>query len=149
MVKTSGEFIVSPTEAPPGPTAVVEATDDVAPTPTATAAATPTPEPLFPAPGLVGPGDGSNFKPSDDILLIWGTPTPLSEDEWYEVQLWREGDVPYTVAQRTKGGFYTGTWSLRTVRSRYPSNHFLTIFLQGSNLAMLHFMMYAILLIAV
>ena len=34
-------------------------------------------------------------------------------------------------------------------RSRYPSNHFLTIFLQGSNLAMLQFMMYAIFPIAV
>jgi hypothetical protein len=112
-----GELIVSPTEAPVGPTAVVVATGDLAPTPTATAAATPTPEPLFPAPGLAGPGDGSNFKPSDDILLIWGTPTPLAEDEWYEVQLWREGDVPYTVAQRTK----EGTWKVE--RKYYPGRY--------------------------
>jgi len=34
-------------------------------------------------------------------------------------------------------------------RSLCPSNHFLTIFLQGSNLAMLQFMMYAIFPIAV
>ena len=109
---------VSPTETPVGPTAVVVATDDLTPTPTATAAATPTPEPLFPAPGLSGPGDGSNFKPSDDILLMWDTPpTPLSEDEWYEVQLWREGDVPYTVAQRTK----EGTWKVE--RTYYPGRY--------------------------
>ena len=113
-----GELIISPAEAPVGPTAVVVATDDLTPTPTATAAATPTPEPLFPAPGLVGPGDGSNFKPSDDILLIWDTPpTPLAEDEWYEVQLWREGDVPYTVAQRTR----EGTWKVE--RKYYPGRY--------------------------
>jgi hypothetical protein len=114
---TSEGLIVPPTETPVEPTVVVVATDDLAPTPTATAAATPTPEPLFPAPGLVGPGDRSNFKPSDDILLIWDTPTPLSEDEWYEVQLWREGDVPYTVAQRTK----EGTWKVE--RKYYPGRY--------------------------
>jgi hypothetical protein len=115
QVSTDG---VSPTEAPVGPTAVVVATDDLTPTPTAIAAATPTPEPLFPAPGLIGPSNGDNFKPSDDILLIWGTPpTPLSEDEWYEVQLWREGDVPYTVAQRTK----EGTWKVE--RTYYPGRY--------------------------
>jgi hypothetical protein len=127
VVKTSGELIVSPTEAPPGPTVVVVATDDLTPTPTATAAATPTPEPLSPAPGLIGPGDGSNFKPSDDILLIWDTPTPLSEDEWYEVQLWRVGDVPYTVVQRTKEGiwkverkYYPGRYQWRILIVRGP-----------------------------
>jgi hypothetical protein len=114
---TSEGLIVPPTETPVEPTVVVVATDNLAPTPTATAAATPTPEPLFPAPGLVGPGDGSNFKPSDDILLIWDTPTSLSEDEWYEVQLWREGDVPYTVAQRTK----EGTWKVE--RDYYPGRY--------------------------
>jgi hypothetical protein len=113
---TSEGLIVPPTETPVEPTVVVVATDNLAPTPTATAAATPTPEPL-PAPGLVGPGDGSNFKPSDDILLIWDTPTSLSEDEWYEVQLWREGDVPYTVAQRTK----EGTWKVE--RDYYPGRY--------------------------
>jgi hypothetical protein len=124
---TSEGLIVSPTETPVGPTAVVVATDDLAPTPTATAAATPTPEPLFPAPGLVGPGDGSNFKPSDDILLIWDTRTPLSEDEWYEVQLWREGDVPYTVVDWVKeetwkvgSGYYPGRyqWRILIVRGQ-------------------------------
>jgi len=115
---TFEELIIYPTETPVGPTTVVVATDDLTPTPTATAAATPTPEPPFPAPGLVGPGDGSNFKPSDDILLIWDTPpTPLSEDEWYEVQLWREGDVPYTVAQRTK----EETWKVE--RKYYPGRY--------------------------
>jgi len=49
--------------------------------------------------------------------LIWDTPTPLSEDEWYEVQLWREGDVPYTVAQRTK----EGTWKVE--RKYYPGRY--------------------------
>jgi hypothetical protein len=115
-VKVNYEGLI-PTETPVEPTAVVVATDDLTPTPTVTAAATPTPEPLFPAPGLVGPEDGSNFKPSDDILLIWDTSTPLSEDEWYEIQLWREGDVPYTVAQRTK----EGTWKVE--RDYYPGRY--------------------------
>ena len=49
--------------------------------------------------------------------MIWDTPTPLSEDEWYEVQLWREGDVPYTVAQRTK----EGAWKVE--RTYYPGRY--------------------------
>jgi hypothetical protein len=123
---TSEGLMVSPTETPVGSTAVVVATDDLAPTTTATTAATPTPEPLFPAPGLVGPGDGSNFKPSDDILLIWDTPTPLSEDEWYEVQLWREGDPPDVVQWVQEGTwkvepkYYPGRyqWRIRIVRGQ-------------------------------
>jgi hypothetical protein len=122
------EWIVSPTETPVGTPEVVVATDDLAPTPTATAAATPTPEPL-PAPGLVGPWDGSNFKPSDDILLIWDTPTSLSEDEWYEVQLWREGDVPYTVVDRVQeetwkvgSGYYPGRYQWRIQEGKKERN---------------------------
>jgi len=98
-----GKLIVSSNEPPVGPTVVVVATDDLTPTPTATATATATSEYLlYPAPGLQGPGDGDHFEPNDDILLMWDTPIPLAEDEWYEVQLWREVDVPYTVVQRVK-----------------------------------------------
>jgi len=86
------------------------------PSPTATATATVVPY-LYPAPGLVGPADGSNFKGDETILLIWDTPTPLSEDEWYEVQLWREGEPP-EVVQWVK----EGTWK---VESRYYSGRYL------------------------
>jgi hypothetical protein len=122
-------FTCCPSSTPSSPTPIAEAatlqpstvppepTDTPQPTPTATAIAL-SPDDLYPAPALVGPGDGSNFKPNDDILLIWDTPpTPLSEDEWYEVQLWRVGDVPYTVAQRTK----EGTWKVE--REYYPGRY--------------------------
>jgi hypothetical protein len=113
-----GEFIVPPTETPVGPTAVVWATDDLVPTPTVAATATATPEYLlYPAPGLAGPADGDNFKPNDDILLIWDTSTLLSEDEWYEIQLWKEGDVPYMVVQWTK----ERTWKLEP--QYYPGRY--------------------------
>jgi hypothetical protein len=110
------------TLAPPGVPAppaelVSTITPDLSrPSPTATATATVVPY-LYPAPGLHGPGDGSDFKPSDDILLMWDTPIPLAEDEWYEVQLWKEGDVPYTVAQQTK----EGTWKVE--RKYYPGRY--------------------------
>jgi hypothetical protein len=133
---------IGPTDRPVPPTAYPTSTPYPTHTPMPTyAPCPPPPTPLLPpspaaatltvapylylAPGLIGPRDGSNFKPNDDILLIWDTPTPLAEDEWYEVQLWREGDVPYTVAQRTKEGtwkvepkYYPGRyqWRIRIVR---------------------------------
>jgi mannose-6-phosphate isomerase-like protein (cupin superfamily) len=93
--------------------------------PTATAAAIVAPK--YPAPGLAGPADGSEFKDDETVLLLWDTPTLLAEDEWYEVQLWREGDVPYTVVQRTREGtwkvepkYYPGRyqWCILIVRSQ-------------------------------
>jgi len=127
-------LIVSPTAAPVEPTAVAEATTDLVPTitpalihPSPTAAATLTVAPQeHPPPGLVGPADGDDFKPNDEILLMWDT-TTLAEDEWYEVQLWREGDVPYTVVDRVKEGtwkveprYYPGRyqWRILVVRGR-------------------------------
>jgi hypothetical protein len=114
-----GELTVSQSVASVEPTATAvgpEITPSVTrPSPTATAAATVAPK--YPAPGLVGPDDGSNFKGDETILLIWNNPTPLSEDEWYEVQLWREGDVPYTVVQRAR----EGTWKVE--RQYYPGRY--------------------------
>jgi hypothetical protein len=126
-----GELIVSQIGAPVGPTVVAVATADLTPTstpdlihpsPTATATLTVAPDYLYPAPGLHGPGDGDDFKPNDDILLIWDTPTPLAEDAWYEVQLWREGNVPYTVVDRVKekawkvkSEYYPGRYQWRIV----------------------------------
>jgi len=121
-------FTCCPSSTPSSPTPIAEAatlqpsavppepTDTTRPTPTATAIAS-SPDYPYPVPGLTGPADGSNFKPNDDILLIWDTSTPLSEDEWYEVQLWREGDVPYTVVQRVK----EGTWKVE--RKYYPGRY--------------------------
>jgi hypothetical protein len=110
------------------PTTTAMPTTDLTPTmtpdlihPSPTATATPTVAPKYPAPGLVGPANGDNFKPNDDILLMWDTP-PLSENEWYEVQLWREGNVPYTVVDRVKeetwrvgSGYYPGHYQWRIV----------------------------------
>ena len=128
-----GELIVSQIGAPVGPTAVAVATGDLVSTitpdlihPSLTATATPTVAPKYPAPGLQGPGDGDDFKPNHDILLMWDTPTPLSEDEWYEVQLWKEGEPP-KVVQWVKEGtwkveprYYPGRyqWRIRIVRGQ-------------------------------
>jgi hypothetical protein len=93
------------------PTAVAVTTADLTPTitpdlshlsPTVTATVTVAPNYLYPAPGLVGPESGSHFEGTETILLIWDTPTSLSEDEWYEVQLWRERDVPYRIVGLVK-----------------------------------------------
>jgi hypothetical protein len=119
------------TAAPGGELALVEPTMTAVPTadltpkitpdlthPSPTIVATPTVAPQkYPAPGLSGPDDGSEFKGDETILLIWNTPTPLSQDEWYEVQLWREVDVPYTVVQWVK----EGTWQVE--RKYYPGRY--------------------------
>jgi hypothetical protein len=62
--------------------------------------------------------------------LIWDTPTPLSADEWYEVQLWEEGEVPYTVVQRVKEGawkvdpkYYPGRYQWRILIVRGQEDH--------------------------
>jgi len=106
-------LIVSQTGATAGLTATATptATHLSQPSPTVTAMSTPL-DFLYPAPGLIGPPDRSDFKPDETILLIWATPAPLSGNEWYEVQLRRDGDVSYTVVRRVK----EGTWK---VESRY------------------------------
>ena len=127
-----GELTVSQSGPPVEPTitAVVSATTPSATRPSPTATATATLPPKYPAPGLVGPADGSEFKGEETILLIWGTPTPLSEDEWYEVQLWGEGEVPYTVVQRTTEGtwkvepkYYPGRYQWRILIVRGQEGH--------------------------
>ncbi|NIO07004.1 MAG: hypothetical protein GTO40_03045, partial [Deltaproteobacteria bacterium] len=76
--------------------------DLVRPFPTATATPTVAPQ-KYPPPGLIGPDDGSEFKGDETILLIWDTPTPLSQDEWYEVQLRKEKEL-FEVVQWVKEG---------------------------------------------
>jgi hypothetical protein len=113
----NGKLIVSSTGPSVEPTVVVLATDDLTPTPTATPIATATSEYLlYPAPGLQGPGDGDDFEPNDDILLMWDTSTSLAEDAWYEVQLWREGEPP-DVVQWVK----EGTWKVEP--EYYPGRY--------------------------
>jgi hypothetical protein len=135
-----GELIVSQTGATAGPTATATPTVNLVPTasptgltppsPTATVTSTPTPEFLYSAPRLRGPADGSDFEGDETILLIWDTPTPLSEDEWYEVQLWREGEVPYRVVQWVKEGarkvepiYYPGRYQWRILIVRGQEGH--------------------------
>jgi hypothetical protein len=106
-------LIVSRNGATAGLTATATPTATHLSQPSPTVTATPTPlDFLYPAPGLIGPPDGSDFKPDETILLIWATPAPLSGNEWYEVHLRRDGDVSYTVVRRVK----EGTWK---VESRY------------------------------
>jgi hypothetical protein len=122
-----GELIVSRTGTTAEPTATATPTVNLAPTatptglthpsPTASVTSTPMPEFLYSAPVLLGPVDESEFRGDETILLIWATPTPLSEDEWYEVQLWREGEVPYKVVQWSK----EGTWK---VDPKYYPGHY-------------------------
>ncbi len=127
-----GELIVSQIAATAKPTATATPTITLVPTatptglthpsPTATVTSTPTPTPtpefLYSAPGLLGPEDGSDFEGDETILLLWGTPAPLSGDEWYEVQLWKEGNVPYTVVDRVK----EGTWKV-DYYTYYPGHY--------------------------
>jgi hypothetical protein len=132
-----GELIVSQTGVTAGPTATATPTVDLVatanptgltpPSPTATVTSTPTPDFLYSAPVLLGPADESEFRGDETILLIWATPTPLSEDEWYEVQFWREGEVPYRVVQWVKEGarkvepeYYPGRyqWRILIVRGQ-------------------------------
>lgn len=134
-----GELIISQIGEPVEPTAVAVATADLVPTttpdlsrpsPTTAATVTVAPNYLYPAPGLVGPSDGSDFKGDETILLIWDTSMPLSEDEWYEVQLWKEGEVPYRVAQWVKEGtwkvepkYYPGRYQWRVLTVRGQEGH--------------------------
>ncbi|TEU22010.1 MAG: hypothetical protein E3J21_00940 [Anaerolineales bacterium] len=136
---SGGELIVSQTGAPVGPTAVAVTTanlvstitpDLIHPSLTVTATLTVAPNYLYPAPGLVGPADGSDFKSNETILLIWDTPAPLSEDEWYEVQFWRNGEVPYRVVQWVKEGtwkvepkYYPGRYQWRILIVRGQEGH--------------------------
>jgi hypothetical protein len=128
------EVILPQTETPVEPRATAVATADrvpaitpdlIHPSPTATATATVAPTYLYPAPGLVGPADGSEFNRNETILLIWDTPTSLLEDEWYEVQLWKEGEESPKVVQWVREGtwkvelrYYPGRyqWRIRIVR---------------------------------
>jgi hypothetical protein len=131
-----GEGLIVPsTDALIEPTATADLVSAITPdltqsSPTVTATLTVAPNYLYPAPGLVGPADGSEFKGDETILLIWDTPTPLSEDEWYEVQLWREGEVPYRVVQRVKEGtwkvepqYYPGRYQWRILIVRGQEDH--------------------------
>jgi hypothetical protein len=90
--------------------------DLVHPSPTATATPTVAPNYLYPPPGLSGPDNGSEFKGDETILLIWDTPMPLSQDEWYEVQLRKEKE-PFEVVQWVK----EGTWQVE--RKYYPGRY--------------------------
>jgi hypothetical protein len=104
-----------------GPTATADlvptiTSDLVHPSPTATATPTVAPNYLYPPPGLSGPDNGSEFKGDETILLIWDTPMPLSQDEWYEVQLRKEKE-PFEVVQWVK----EGTWQVE--RKYYPGRY--------------------------
>jgi len=104
-------LIVSQTGATAGLTATATPTATHLSQPSPIATATPTPLDFpYPPPGLIGPPDGSDFKPDETILLIWATPASLSGNEWYEVQLRRDGDVFYKVVRRVK----EGTWKVES-----------------------------------
>jgi hypothetical protein len=131
-----GELIVSQIGATAEPTGAVTLTATATPTalahlsPVATVTATLTSDLLYSAPELLGPADESDFGGDETILLVWATPTPLLKDEWYEVQLWGEGEVPHRVVQWVREGtwkvepkYYPGRYRWRILIVRGQEGH--------------------------
>jgi hypothetical protein len=100
------------------------------PTPTRTPYPTYTPHPAYkyPAPELMCPLDEAVFLRDQMVKLMWETPVPLGEDEWYEVRLSRPGELP-TIwwvkegtlkIEREIGGMCPGRcwWGVRIVRGQ-------------------------------
>ncbi|MDH4208429.1 MAG: hypothetical protein OEV76_06110 [Anaerolineae bacterium] len=57
------------------------------PSPTPTTAASPTPTARYPAPGLLGPQEGSQFGPGYEALLEWELVDQLDERDYYHVEV--------------------------------------------------------------
>lgn len=87
-----------------------------------------TPTPILPmettylSPVLVGPLNRSHFREEEDILLIWAPVGKLTEDEWYEVQIWKPGETEHKVAAWSKENvwkverkYYPGLYNWRIV----------------------------------
>jgi hypothetical protein len=105
-----------------------------APAPTSTPASPPTrmpyptytPDPAYkyPAPELICPLDKNYFLPGENVKLMWRTPVPLAEDEWYEVR-WSEQGKPPAIWWVKRGELEDGfrpqcsrgcRWGVRIVR---------------------------------
>jgi RNA polymerase subunit RPABC4/transcription elongation factor Spt4 len=65
------------------------------PLPTATPTPTPTLALIYSAPILWEPKSGSTFGAEATFSLTWRWEGQLGPDEWYEVQLWKEGEAPH------------------------------------------------------
>jgi len=79
---TATAIAIPPTSTPRPPTA----------TPTATQTLTPDP---YPAPVLIAP---ANDVRAQQVQLAWTWPSQLKENEWFDVQVWREGEEPHGIA---------------------------------------------------
>lgn len=88
----------SPTEtaAPPTATATAVPPTDTPrpPTATPTPTRTPTANP-YPAPVLVAP---ANDVRAQHVELAWTWPSQLKENEWFDVQVWQEGEESHGIA---------------------------------------------------
>jgi len=49
---------------------------------------TPTPGPPWPAPKLLGPPDGAEFRAGEPVLLRWAAVGLLEGDQWYVLRVW-------------------------------------------------------------
>lgn len=68
---------------------------------------TPTSEPyLFGAPRLLGPVAGARITAGTQVELKWETTGELGTDQWYDVQIWKDNEIPHGVAW-TKVGSWT------------------------------------------
>jgi hypothetical protein len=92
------------------------------PTPTVT----PTPSTCAP-PTLGSPANGAQFEAGQNVVLQWSYSCSLAENEYFDVQIWRDGDprrgvtwtkdTQYTLdAQAYGGGRYN--WSIAVVRGQ-------------------------------
>ncbi len=98
--ETTPPATVTPTEtptetaAPPTATPVPPTNTPRPPTATPTATRTPTPDP-YPAPVLIAPADAAR---APQVELTWTWPSQLKENEWFDVQVWQEGEEPHGIA---------------------------------------------------
>ena len=133
---TATPVLPTPTPVPPTPTPVPPTPTPVPPTPTYTPTATSTPTPipptltptpsptpkLYPPPILQSPADGQSYTGKGaTIVLRWSWDGQLGSDEYYDVQVWREGETPHGIAWSKETSyqlgpmFYPGRYNWRIV----------------------------------
>lgn len=110
------------TPVPPTPTYTQTATSTPTPIPpTLTPTPSPTPK-LYPAPTLQSPADGQSYTGRGAaIILRWSWNGQLGPDEYYDVQVWRDGETPQGIAWGKETSyqlgsmFYPGKYNWRIV----------------------------------
>jgi len=86
-----------------------------------------------PAPRTVAPTDGTLFEDSRNIKLEWDWHQPLAEDEYFDVRVWRPGDVDAGItwvkdteadisAWMAEQGYGHFLWSVTAVVAEFDAN---------------------------